>query len=398
MQTIGNRINKVRFESFGGIVSSEEPAMLVHVDREFMRELGYGDSPLWEQPDNGVLSAPCEVHFSVTNRCDSQCKGCYMDSGAFDSGELSFTDFCRAVDLFAEMGVFHMALGGGEAFERSDFLDIARYVRSRGIVPNLTTNGFHITREIARECTLFGQVNVSIDGIGDLYREIRGVDGFSRACEALERLKEADVQTGINCTVSKRNFDRLGEIITLAKQYGLHDVEMLRFKPFGRGTRDYDAVKLTPEQYGDVFPRFASLSRDYDLPIRIDCSFLPMICFHSPDSDVMERLSVSGCDAGNTLLGVRSNGTFAGCSFCTNNESVFDLPSVWNTSEHLAQCRTRIDRLGKPCRQCEYLTICKGGCRAVAAFVNGNPDTPDPECPMVAGYSPPAPSEEAALL
>ena len=366
MPTAGKSINKVRFERFGGILSSEDPAMLVHVDRDFMRELGYNDSPLWEQPENGLLSAPCEVHFSVTNRCGSRCKGCYMDSGAPDRGELSFDDFRRAVDLFAGMGVFHMALGGGEAFERSDFLDIARYVRSRGIVPNLTTNGFHITREIARECRVFGQVNVSIDGIGDLYRDIRGVDGFSRACDALELLREAGVQTGINCTVSRRNFDYLEEIIVLAKQYDLHDVELLRFKPFGRGTHIYDAVKLTSGQYREVYPRFANLSRNYDLPIRIDCSFLPMVCFHGPNLEVMDRLSVNGCDAGNTLLGVRSNGTFAGCSFCTNDESAFNLPAVWTTSEHLTRCRSRIDRLGKPCQECEYLTICKGGCRAVA--------------------------------
>ncbi|MBN1308167.1 MAG: hypothetical protein JXA18_09645, partial [Chitinispirillaceae bacterium] len=122
MRTAGSKISKIRLEPFGGIISSEDPAMLVHVDREFMRELGYEHSPLWEQPDHGVLSAPCEVHFAVTNRCGCGCKGCYMDSGAPDPGELSFDDFCRIVDLFAEMGVFHMALGGGEAFERSDFL------------------------------------------------------------------------------------------------------------------------------------------------------------------------------------------------------------------------------------------------------------------------------------
>lgn len=361
--------------------------MLVHVDRDFMRQLGYNDSPLWRKRQDDLLSAPCEVHFAVTNRCNAGCNGCYMNSGAPDPGELSFDAFCRAVDMFADMGVFHMALGGGEAFERDDFLDIARYVRGRGIVPNLTTNGFDITEDIARECRVFGQVNVSIDGVGDLYREVRGVDGYSRALHAVELLRGADIQTGINCTVSAKNFDRLEEVVALAREYELHDVELLRYKPFGRGTVGYESMRLSHEQHCSVFDVFASLSEKYDLPLRIDCSFLPMVCYHNPDPEIMNRMSVNGCDAGNSLLGVRSDGTFSGCSFCTNSGNVSDLPSAWESSAHLTECRTRCERLGEPCSSCAYLDICKGGCRAVSEFLLGNPDLPDPECPFVYEYN-----------
>lgn len=380
-------INKARIETFGGILSIEEPAMLVHVDRQFMRKLGYKNCALWEKSSSNLLSAPCEVHFSVTNRCSSRCNGCYMNSDEPDPDELSYSDFCHIVDLFAEMGVFHMALGGGEAFERPDFLEIANYVRSRGIIPNLTTNGFMVNQTIAEQCNVFGQVNVSIDGIADNYRKIRGVDGYDKACNALQMLTNANVQTGINCTVSRDNFEHLEEVIALAKEYRLNDVELLRFKPFGRGTHNYDARRLTDNQYGNVFRRFSMLAEKFEIPIKIDCSFLPMICFHHPDQKLLDQLSVSGCDAGNTLLGVRSNGTFAGCSFCTNNENAFDIPTLWETSEHLNQCRTRIERLSAPCQECDYIMICKGGCRAVSAFVNGDSETPDPECPFVIAYT-----------
>jgi radical SAM protein with 4Fe4S-binding SPASM domain len=179
------------------------------------------------------------------------------------------------------------------------------------------------------------------------------------------------------------NFDRLDDVVVLAKEYGLHDVELLRFKPFGRGKRDYNSLKLTYEQACAVLPRFVALSRDYAMPLRIDCSFLPMVCMHRPDKEVMERLSVNGCDAGNMLLGVKSDGTIAGCSFCTNSENVADLPHLWKVSKHLNECRTRKERLGEPCQTCDYCGICKGGCRAVSEYLTGNPDAPDPECPTV---------------
>jgi radical SAM protein with 4Fe4S-binding SPASM domain len=97
----------------------------------------------------------------------------------------------------------------------------------------------------------------------------------------------------------------------------------------------------------------------------------------------MEQFSVYGCEAGNVLLGVRSDGGFGGCSFLPGAESIFELPTLWKSSQELTSLRTWSSRASEPCRSCTYLDICKGGCRAVAAFVSGDRDAPDPECPFV---------------
>ncbi|MCL4236501.1 MAG: hypothetical protein KJ042_18515, partial [Deltaproteobacteria bacterium] len=49
-----------RYESFGGIIQLEHPQALLYVDREFMRRLGYAESPLWTDRVSGesLLSAP----------------------------------------------------------------------------------------------------------------------------------------------------------------------------------------------------------------------------------------------------------------------------------------------------------------------------------------------------
>src|SRR5208337_1705833 len=148
---------------------------------EFMLELGCPPSPLWEKSETSVLSAPLEVHLSVTNACSKQCGHCYMDSGERDLGEMSADEFRKAIDLLAAMGVFHMALGGGEALERPDFFELASYVRDRGIVPNLTTNGLLMTREIAARCRIFGQVNISVHSA-----ESQGTHTFAEGVQAVD--------------------------------------------------------------------------------------------------------------------------------------------------------------------------------------------------------------------
>jgi radical SAM protein with 4Fe4S-binding SPASM domain len=376
---------KCRTESFGGILALENPPMLVHVDRDFMKGLGYDHSPMWEGPEDRALSAPLEVHFSVTNACSRECGHCYMDSGKRDAGELPAEDFRKAVDLLAGMGVFHMALGGGEALERSDFFELASYVRDRGIVPNLTTNGVLVTEEIAAKCRIFGQVNVSIDCAESFEGAGRSPDALTAAIRGVDMLREAGVNVGLNCVVTRKNFNLLNTLFNFARERGLTDVELLRLKPSGRGRHNYFERRLTPAQNREFFPMIRSLSREYGVPAKIDCSFVPMFCRHRPDKAMMEQFSVYGCEAGNVLLGVRSDGRFAGCSFLSGEESIFDLPRLWSGSEHLSRLRKWTERAPEPCRSCDYLDICKGGCHAVAEVVAGDFDAPDPECPFVDG-------------
>ncbi len=113
---------KYRFENFGGIVSTDDPPALAFVDRQFMREMGTGESTRWDTDDEsiGVLSAPTEVHLACTNACPVQCPHCYMDSAEPDPNEMDTETFKEALTALAEMGVFHVALGGGEALARSD--------------------------------------------------------------------------------------------------------------------------------------------------------------------------------------------------------------------------------------------------------------------------------------
>lgn len=373
---------KYRFETFGGILSLENPPTLVHVDREFMRGMGHEHSPLWEGPEARVLSAPLEVHFSVTNACSQQCGHCYMDSGERDAGELPAEEFRKAVDLLAGMGVFHMALGGGEALERPDFFELASYVRSSGMVPNLTTNGALMTREHAAKCRMFGQVNVSIDGAASFEESVRSPASHAAAIRGVDMLLEAGVNVGLNCVVTRQSFDHLDALFTFARERGLSDVELLRLKPSGRGRQNYFERRLTPAQNREFYPMIKRLSLEYGVPAKIDCSFVPMFCWHRPDKKMMEQFSVYGCEAGNVLLGVRSDGRFAGCSFLTGEESIFELPRLWSSSEHLSRLRSWTDRAPEPCRSCDYLEICKGGCRAVAGFVGGDFSASDPECPF----------------
>lgn len=382
-------IDRVRYESFGGIVSCLQPPFLAWVDRDYMRGIGYKDSPLWnnETRDRGYLSAPTEVHISVTNRCSQQCDGCYMDSKQSCENELTTVEWKQHLKALRDMGVFHVALGGGEAFEREDFGELVSYCREIGLVPNLTTNGQAIGEREVEICKKMGQVNISIDGINSHFT-INGRNGsFEKADGAIKALKKAEVQVGINCVVSMKNFPFLQEVVQYAAKKGLSEVEFLKYKPSGRGRQRYEEYSLSQEMIRQFYPILIKYSKEYKIELKIDCSFIPALVYYKPPKDELEKLAVTGCDGGNLLMSIRSNGCFTGCSFVDNDEHISGIKNKWETSGHLNDFRKLVNKAKEPCKSCEYLSICRCGCRAVVLYNNTDFFAPDPECPIVYDYN-----------
>ena len=115
---------------------------------------------------------------------------------------------------------------------------------------------------------------------------------------------------------------------------------------------------------------------------RCSIAWTPMAMANSTRKN--SKPSRNGCEAGNVLLGIRSDGKVSGCSFLQSEGlHVFDLAAQWETDPHLETMRSFDTHAPEPCRSCAYLSVCKGGCHAVAIHLTGSAHVPDPDCPRV---------------
>ncbi len=309
-----------------------------------------------------------------------------MGAGEADPGELGTEAFKEALGRLAKLGVFHVAMGGGEALVREDLFELAAHAREVGLVPNLTTSGHLMTPRIAEQMTVFGQVNVSVDAVGG-HSGYRDPSHFAKADEAITALLGAGVPTGINCVVGNRNFEGLPALFEYAMKKGVNELELLRLKPAGRGGPVYAKEKTTYEQNKRLVPLLEDLGHSCDVVPKIDCSFVPMLAYHRPDKEALYGMATFGCEAGNVLLGGRSDGKISGCSFLEDTSlTVFDLEKAWTSSEELTLLRQVAQKIAEPCAGCDYLDICKGGCHAVSKYVTGDLSAPDPDCPFVVEF------------
>lgn len=380
-----------RPEAFGGIVQLETPRALVFVDRDYARSLGEDGGARWHDGGDGdigarPLAAPLEAHLQLTNRCDAGCKGCYTGAtptGA--AGEWGLAEWKRAVDALADAGVFHLALGGGESATLPWLGELARHATARGLVPNLTTSGLAGVDDLVAIAPLFGQINVSIDGVGPAYAAVRGFDGFDRADQAIVRLRAVKKEIGLNCVVTRQTFDGLGDVFAYARRRKLNEVELLRFKPAGRGERTYEELRCTDAQHRAFLPAILRLARRHRVRVRVDCSYTPMIAWHDPGAEMLAQLAVYGCTGGDFLIGAKASGVMTACSFAAPPEgkpAVTDIGAYWDRPGAFGAFRDW-RAADEPCASCRYHALCRGGCRVVSAHVTGSLAAPDPECPKV---------------
>jgi radical SAM protein with 4Fe4S-binding SPASM domain len=387
-----DRPRRFRAEAFGGIAQLVRPRALVFVDRAYARSLGEEGGDRWRDPaldgDIGArpLSAPLEAHVQLTNRCDAGCTGCYTGAtptGA--AGEWGLPEWTRAIDALADAGVFHLALGGGESATLPWLGDIAAHARGRGLIPNLTTSGLAGLDRLLGIAHLFGQINVSLDGIGDDYAAVRGFDGFARADQAIRKLRRVKKEIGINVVVTRHNYARLGELFAFARKRRLNEIELLRFKPAGRGEKAFAAMTCLEEQHRGFLPLILGLARRHRVRVRVDCSYVPMLAWHDPGRALLASLAVYGCTGGDFLVGVKPTGALTACSFAApppERPRADAIAGYWERGDAFGAFR-RWREAEEPCNSCAYHDLCRGGCRVVASHVSGDASAPDPECPKV---------------
>jgi len=391
-------LRRVRLERFGAIVQLAVPRALVFVDRAMARRVARvpASPPAWRDPEDQlgdhVLSAPLEAHLQLTNRCGAGCVGCY--TGASPNGaphEWGLAEWMRAIDALADAGVFHLALGGGESAALPWLGELAAHARQRGVVPNLTTSGLDGLDALVAIADRFGQINVSLDGLGATYGAVRGFDGFARADAAIARLRSVKREIGINVVVTRKNFGELDAIFAYARRMRLSEVELLRFKPSGRGAHAYAELRCTDAQHRLFLPTILAAAKRHKIRVKVDCSYTPMLAHHQPERALLAQLAVYGCTGGDFLIGAKPDGRITACSFASpppalvqlgKRPVVTELASYWNEPGAFGAFRTwRAAR--EPCASCAYHALCRGGCKVVSAHVHGDPAAPDPECPRV---------------
>ncbi len=327
---------------------------------------------------------PLIAFWEITLRCDQHCRFCGTRAGKARDDELSTAGALDAVRQLAEMGTLEVALHGGEAYLREDWLTIVRAIRDHGMDCTMVTGGRGMTEQVARDAADAGvnAVSVSVDGVEATHDDLRGLSGsHTGAMQAFSNLREAGVPIGCNTQLNRRNFRELPLILDQIAAYAVYGWQVQLMVPMGRAA-DASELWLQPYDLLEVIPLIAAARKRCD---ELGIKLWPgnNVGYFGPYEHTLRferaRLNHSGgCGGGVSTVGVEANGDIKGCSamasegFVGGNLTQTSLRAIWQEAPELRYTRDfALDDLWGYCRGCYYAEICKGGCVWTAATLLG---------------------------
>jgi MoaA/NifB/PqqE/SkfB family radical SAM enzyme len=206
--------------------------------------------------DGSLDCRPLTAVWELTLRCNQACRFCGTRAGRARPDELTTEEAVDVVAQLAELGTREIALHGGEAYLRPDWLQIVRAARERGVDATLVTGGRGLTPAIARDAKESGlvAVSVSIDGTQPTHDGLRGVKGsFDSALAAVHMLRDAGIPVGCNTQLNANNFREIPMLTELVLSLGLYGWQLQLMVPMGRAAdasdlwlQPYDLLELIP--------------------------------------------------------------------------------------------------------------------------------------------------------
>lgn len=313
---------------------------------------------------------PYEIHWDVTNDCNSKCIHCYnigaRSGGRELMGAASKDEEClEMLQTLREVGVFRLVVSGGEPLTRPNIYGLLRNARAYGFQVVIYTNGILVGENEADMLASLrpASVEISVYGSGaKTHDAITRVPGaFEKSTRALRMLKARGVHTVMKCVALHSNYHELKDMAILGAKVA--DGAIVNYvyypsldqsdEPAGQMLRMSDLVELALDP---------DLRLYFDKPSRQLCRYAP------------KRLHV--CTDCIRSLYINSTGNVYPCiaipESLGNWRGIFSRRKGGSACERLMYWRNFEFAATNKCGKREYCHYCYSACPGDALLIQGD--------------------------
>jgi len=343
---------------------------------------------------NSNIPQPRLIAWEITGACNLKCVHCRASAVEKPlPDEFSTDEAIKLVDEITSFSSPILILTGGEPLVREDVYDIASYATDKGLRVVMGSNGTLITSEVAKKLRKSGiqRVAISLESaspeIHDKFRMVPGA--FEATLEGIKHLKEQKIGIQIDPTITKRNLDRIEEILDLAIDLEADALHIFLLVPTGRG-KELKEEEIPAEEYERVLNWFYDKHDKVPLHLKATCAPHYYRIMRQRAKEEGKKITqethgleamTRGCLGGISFCFIGHAGQVQPCGYleldCGN---VRELPfkQIWEESKIFLDLRD-YDKLKGKCGICEYKKVC-GGCRARAYSLTGDYLGEEPYC------------------
>lgn len=229
-------------------VSPEEAARWIEAIKD---QLSKEDT---QNTDELKLKAPLAVQWRVTNRCNLNCRHCYIQPRKYHGrDELTPYERKTIAKKLIEGNVFSVLFTGGECLLLPDTVDLMRMLFDEGMELKIFTNALLVPRYLGSLLSMKDRlvVNVSVDGDREHHELVRGPNTFAPTLRAIEQLTRAGVKVVTNTVLTRLNFRSLPQLMEDLTSVGVHSIQFSHMAPHGNAQENRADLQMSLSEYDE---------------------------------------------------------------------------------------------------------------------------------------------------
>ena len=210
------------------------------IELKFIVPKGFDPEKVFDTVANSLLKKkpfPSISYVLVTDFCNFRCGYCFIENSLKGpnismSKDLADKVINVLINAAKEVKEYRVTFYGGEPLSNSEIVfyiieKLEQTSKSKFLFSCLT-NGSLVTEDLAKKLKQHNvAIGLSMDGWANIDKNrvlVNGKETFYSALKALTLLKEAGVDLGISCTITKQNYTYAEEIVEFFHKLGVRSI------------------------------------------------------------------------------------------------------------------------------------------------------------------------------
>ncbi len=333
------------------------------------------------------IKSPIATQFELTSRCNQRCIFCYNVWKGICSKQNSVTlskqKQLKIIDKIIENEIFDIIFSGGEPLLVEWLEDLIKKCSTAKMRTTIITNAILMTEKRAKRLKNAGLSDMQISihhytpKINDKLTKTEG--SFNKT---IVGIKNAITIFGagkinINLVAMPKTYKDIYNMAKFLHKLGIISFSVASPTATGKMEKDKNLV-INKRMFIEIYKQLIKAKKDFNIHIGFTGGF-PICLLPEVNKKTVEMIG-NYCDAGLNQIIIGPNGALRPC-VCLGEElgNILEdnLKEIWNNNKFLLDIR-KMKFVPKACKECEYVSICRGGCRASAQGYFGKINALDP--------------------
>jgi len=333
------------------------------------------------------IKSPLAVQFELTSGCNQNCIFCYnvwknmhLKQNAVS---LPRERQLEVIDVLVKNEIFSIIFSGGEPLITPCLEELIKKCSDAKMDTTVITNGVLITESRAKSLKESGLDDMQISlhhHIPEINDKQTGVKGsFEKTVKGIKNalLYFPGGEVNVNMVALPETYK---DVYALAEF--LHSIGVVSFSvgsPSVTGEMKADKkLVIDKKMFLEVHKQLKKAKKDFNINVGFSGGF-PLCLLPEINKESLKMVG-NYCDAGLNQVIIGPEGELRPCVCLGENLGNIltdDLSHIWKTNKFLLDIR-KLKFIPDVCKECSYVSICRGGCRASAQGYFGKLNAIDP--------------------